>query len=261
MPVASMSILPRTRHGPGVGDAGKFHRGVEFGDQLLLRNPARPLLARLQHHDGFEHRERRRIRGCIGPAGLAQHVGYLRLALQTGVGELQQPLCLGNRNAGDGGRHVEQYTFVQRRDELGAQSAINRNSDGSRDQDHRRHEALVMQRVQQRRLVDADQQPAERMLFFAADLVAVTHRGVDQAAPPLPPPVAASQTSQGQPQRRVKRDRQQRRDQHGQALGVGQRMEQPAFLPFQGQHREEGDGHDQRAQRTPAGPLPSPRSG
>ena len=47
---------PANRHAPGVGDAGKFHRGVEFADQLLLRHPARPLLARFQNDDGFQHR-------------------------------------------------------------------------------------------------------------------------------------------------------------------------------------------------------------
>jgi hypothetical protein len=79
---------PADRHGPGVSDARKFHRSVEFGDQLLLRHPARPPLARLQHDHGFEHRERRHIRGRIGSAGLAQDMGHLGQALQSGVGEL-----------------------------------------------------------------------------------------------------------------------------------------------------------------------------
>jgi hypothetical protein len=58
----------------------------------------------------------------------------------------------------------------------------------------------------QRRLVDADQQPAEWMLFFTADLAA--ERRVQQVALPLPPPIAPSEARQGQAQRRVQRDRQ-----------------------------------------------------
>ena len=157
MPVASMSILPRTGMVQALATPGKFHGGVEFGDQLLLRHPARPLLARLQHDDGFEHRERRHIGGRIGAAGLAQDMGHLGQALQPGIGELQQSLCLGNRDGGDGGRHVEQYTFVQRGNELGAEPAIHRDRSDSRDQDHSSYQTLVAQRVQQRRLVDADQ--------------------------------------------------------------------------------------------------------
>ena len=99
-------------------------------------------------------------RDAIGAPRLAQHPLHFRKLLQDGVGRLQDPLRLARRYAWHRRRHVEQHAFVQWGDKLGAQSAVNRDSEGSRDQDHGRHEALVTQRVQQRRLINADQQVA-----------------------------------------------------------------------------------------------------
>jgi len=51
----------------------------------------------------------------------------------------------------------------------------------------------------------------------------------------------------------IERDGQHRGHDHGQVLGVGERLEQPAFLRFQRQHRQERDGdHEQREETGPS---------
>ena len=61
-----------------------------------------------------------------------------------------------------------------------------------------------------------------------------------------------------QAQRRVERDGQDRGHDHGEVLGVGERLEQAAFLRFQRQHRQEGDGNHQQREEAGAAALPSP---
>ena len=57
-------------------------------------------------------------------------------------------------------------------------------------------------------------------------------------------PHARQQQSQG----RIKRNRHYRRDQHGQSLGIGQRLEHAAFLCFQRQHRQEAHRDHQQCE-------------
>ena len=85
------------------------------------------------------------------------------------------------------------------------------------------------------------------MMLFAADPAA--QRGVRQAAPPSRAPSAPLQTGQGETQRGIQRDGEESGDQHREALGIGERMEEPAFLTFQGEHREEGDRHNEEREK------------
>ena len=70
--------------------------------------------------------------------------------------------------------------------------------------------------------------------------------GVRHASQPARPELIVLHVGEQQPHGRIERDRQNRRDDHGKGLGVRQRLEQPAFLRFQRQHRQEGDRDDQQ---------------
>ncbi len=92
-----------------------------------------------------------------------------------------------------------------------------------RDQDGR---CLEPQREPDHRPVEPDQEPVHRVLVLGHDAAAHEQHH----------------------QRRHQQDREQRRGRHGEGLGVGERLEQPAFLRFQREDRQEGDGDDEQAE-------------
>jgi hypothetical protein len=151
--------------------------------------------------------------------------------LDDTVLHLQQIRGLGDRNAWQGGRHVEQRAFVEVRHELGAEPAGRPKGDGEHRKGERDGEGLGVQDRPDHRAVQPDQHPVQRIFLF----------GDDPA------------THEEHHQRRHERHRKQRRRGHGKGLGVGQRTKQPSLLCFQRENRQERDGDDQQAgkQRRP----------
>ena len=96
--------------------------------------------------------------------------------------------------------------------------------DGERDQDGQRLGAAARQ--SDHRPVDPDQEPVERVPVLGNDAAAHEQHH----------------------QRRHQRHRQQRRRRHGEGLGVGERLEQPPFLRFQREDRQERHGDDEQAE-------------
>ena len=116
-------------HGPGVGDAGNLHLGVELVDQLVPRQPRPPVLLVLEDHRRLHHGKRRRVRGRVGPPRLAEHPLHLRERRQDLVLNLEQVGRLRDGQAGQRRRHVENRALVQRRHELRAQAEVHRHGD------------------------------------------------------------------------------------------------------------------------------------
>ncbi len=116
------------RHGPGIGDARKLQGLVHLGDEAFDGHARAPFLLRLQIDDRLEHLRRRRIGRGLGAARLAVDRGHLGEGLDDAVLDLQQFRRLGDRNARQRGRHVEQRALVQVRHELGAE--LRRGPDG-----------------------------------------------------------------------------------------------------------------------------------
>ena len=81
---------------------------------------------------------------------------------------------------------------------------------------------LEAQRQPDDRPIDPDQEPVHRVAVLRHDAAAHEQHH----------------------QRRHQRHRQQRRRRHGEGLGVGERLEQPAFLRLQREDRQERHGDD-----------------
>jgi hypothetical protein len=107
---------------PDVGEAWHPHDLVQFGEERLRRYAGAPLGARLKLHHRFDHFERRGIRGGICAADLAVDTPHLRHRRDEAVGLLKYLRRLSDGDSWKGGRHVQQIPFVERRQELGAQS-------------------------------------------------------------------------------------------------------------------------------------------
>ena len=85
---------------------------------------------------------------------------------------------------------------------------------------------LEPQRQPDHRPVDPDQEPVHGILVLGHDAAAHEQHH----------------------QRRHQRHRQQRRRRHGEGLGVGERLEQAAFLRLEREDRQERHGDDQQAE-------------
>ena len=82
-----------------------------------------------------------------------------------------------------------------------------------------------------------------------------TSSGVGDARQPARPEIEVAQAHQHQPQGGIERDGQHRGHDHGEVLGVGQRLEQAAFLRLQRQHGQERDGDHQQREEAGAADL------
>ena len=214
------------RHGPGVGDAGELQRLVHLRDQLVDRHAGPPFALRLEIDDGLEHLGRRRVGRGRGAAGLAPDRSHFGEGLDDLVLGLHQLRGLGHRQAGKRGRHVEQRALVEIGHELGAEPHGRPHAAG---QDRQRDEdggGLEAQRDADHRAVEPDQQSVQRIAMLRHDAAAHEHHH----------------------ERGHKRDRQQRRRRHGEGLGIGERLEQPAFLRLEREDRQERDGDDEEAE-------------
>ena len=154
--------------------------------------------------------------------------------------------AFGDRDARQRRRHVEQRALVERRHELGAEPAVDRDRSpaaqaGGADDDRAGwrsdHSAAGRYRRMRPRLIGCVS--SERIRPTATALATRrSHAGSK---------VNGRCAREQQPQRRVERDREHRRDDHAQRLGVGERLEQPPLLRLERQHRQERHrDHQQR---------------
>src|SRR6516165_8438118 len=81
----------------------------------------RPVVLRLEYDDGLHHRVRRGIRCTFYPTRLAEDPFNFWKLPDEFVLYLQQAAGFRHRDAGQGGGHVEQRAFVERRHELRTQ--------------------------------------------------------------------------------------------------------------------------------------------
>ena len=65
------------RHGPGVGEAGELHPGVELFDDRLDRRAGGPGVSGRQNDRRFDHGERRWVGRGLGASDLAADMRYL----------------------------------------------------------------------------------------------------------------------------------------------------------------------------------------
>ena len=149
-------------------------------------------------------------------------------------------------------RHVEQRAFVERRHELRAEPLIDRHrqrdhGDGAGDARATSSAATSAQTGSYSRI-------RTRLIgCVSSEWIVPTSTALATRASQRGPEREVLHVREQQPHRRVERDRQHRRHDHGEVLGVGQRLEQPAFLRFERQHRQERDGdHQQREEARPA---------
>ena len=96
---------------------------------------------------------------------------------------------------------------------------------------------LPAQRPRDHRVVDLDEDAADRMPLLRADPSLQHVPG--GAREPRRPEVEMPHAGEHQAQRRVQRDRQHRGDEHGEGLRVGERLEEPPFLGLERQDGEE----------------------
>ena len=111
------------RHGPGVAHAGQAQRLVHLGLQRLDRHAGPPFAFGLEIDHRLDHLDRRRIGRGVGAAGLAEHRRHFGEGFDDAVLRLQQLGRLGDREAGQGDRHIEQRALVERRHEFAAEPA------------------------------------------------------------------------------------------------------------------------------------------
>ena len=203
-----------------------MERLVHLGDQPVDGHAVAPFAFRLQVDHRLEHLQGRGIGGSRGATRLAPDRRDLGKALDDLVLGLEQLAGLGDRDAGQRRRHIEQRAFVERRHELAADPRCGpktrgKHADGNEDGRH-----LVSQRQLDRRAVDRGQDAIHGVLALRHDAPAHEEHH----------------------QRRHEQDRQQRRRGHGERLGIGERLEEAPLLRFQREDRQEGYGDDEQAE-------------
>ena len=109
------------RLGPAVTHPDLLQPAVQFGNNIGFFDPRPPLFLGFQDDDRFKHGDRCRVGGGFCTADLAQDMLYLGNAFNDRVLHLNDALGLGDRDIGQGNRHVEQRAFVQGRHEFASQ--------------------------------------------------------------------------------------------------------------------------------------------
>ena len=214
------------RLSPGIADARQAQCLVHLRPQRLQRHAGPPLARWPQVDERLEHLGRCRVGGGRGPAGLAEYGRDLGERPDDPVLRLQQLGRLGDRQPRRGDRHEQQRALVQLGHELAAQLAR---------RPHGRREPNRCQQHQQQRRPQhaADQRPIE------------PDQGAIDGVAPFGDDLSPDECHH---QHRHQRDRQQRAGRHSEGLGVGQRLEHPALLSFEREHRQERHDDNQQAE-------------
>ncbi|MNF91112.1 hypothetical protein D3C84_737050 [compost metagenome] len=110
------------RRYPDIGQPWNPNHAIQFFHQFFLGHAWTPLLVWLELNGGFEHFQWCRVGGSFGTPRFAEHVLDFGHRLDQAVGLLQQLRSFLCRQPRESGRHIEQITFVQRREKLTAQA-------------------------------------------------------------------------------------------------------------------------------------------
>ena len=224
--------------------------GAQEEYQVLLRPPLR---LRLEGDDRLEHGQGSGVGRGLGPAGLAEDALHLGEFADDAVGHLKGLAGLVDGDPGHGRGHVEEGAFVERRHELRAELEVD--GDGQDDDQDRRGDDRLRpaERPSRRRLVDPDQEAADRVLFLGPD--GADQDGVRRPRQPAGPEAEGLEVGHGHPQRRIEGDGQEGGHDDRQRLGVGQGPEEAALLGLEGQHGEERRGDDEQGEEARAADL------
>ena len=182
------------------------------------------------------------------------HLGEL---LDHPVLRLDGGAGLGDRHAGERGRHVEDRALVQRRHELGPEPEPDRDREG--DDQHGRGDRQPAEAEDDLHdgVVEAHERAADRVAFLAVDRA--DQNRVGHAAEPARPERERLEPGEQKPHRRIEGDRQDGRDRHREVLGEGERPEEPSLLRLEREDGEERDrDHQQREEARPAHLLDGP---
>ena len=184
----------------------------------------RPLAARLELDDGFDHRKRCGIGRRFGTPNLSEHRLDLGKRREQRILTRELTFRLFDRNVRQGRRHVEHVSLVQRRHELVSepQERGDRRQEGEGTDEDRRDRAP--QSHVDERPVHRDDGSRHRMVGFALD----------------------SAAQEKVAQRGRQRDAEHRGGDHDEGLGVRERLEEPATLTVQSEDRNERNGDDEQ---------------
>ena len=275
-------------------DAAPFHLRPQQGEGLL--EPARPV--RKNPLDGYEfvlhfgpqgnrrldHGQRCRVRRGFSAADFSVGREHLGEALNDLIRLLQQFLGLGDGNARQGGRHVEEIAFVERRHELAAEPTERIDGHDEHDDGQQQRALAPSQHHADERVVHPDEEPAERVTRFGDEALrrqadegdggnqqpgdqapfrqghtrGAGHddhsRWAGQDREPGPPALASRHervervfADEERHQYRHDGDCQHRRGRHGKGLGIRQRLEQASGLLLQAEYGQERHRNDQQA--------------
>ena len=214
------------RHGPGVADAGKAQGLVHLGLQRLDRHAGPPFAFGLEIDHGLGHLDRRRIGRGIGAAGFAEDRRHFGEGFDDAVLRLQQLGRLGDREAGQGHRHIEQRAFIERRHEFAAELCDRPGGGGQHEHGQQHGENRRPQHDADHRPVEPDEHAVNRIPVLRDDAAA----------------------HEEQHEHRHQRDGKQGAARHGEGFGVGERLEEPPFLILEGEHRQERDHDHEQAE-------------
>ena len=231
------------RHSPGIRQPRELQLGIHLGKQLFVGYSWPPPSPGFQHDGGVVHVERRVVGRAVGPAHSAEHALHFRKRSQyTILGseslarsvidfwEVAQDAVLflqergGLRDANTRQRrwHIERRALKQGRHELAAQGESQGNGDNQKDYVNHDDQPTMAQRETNHRQIDRLRQSRDRIFRFRPEPAFDEHQHQDGD----------------------KRDRQHRRESHGNGLGPGQRPEHATFLRFEQKHREERNDDD-----------------
>ena len=142
---------------------------VEFRHELFVRHAGAPLFLRFEQDGGLEHVEAGRVGRGLGPARFAEYALDFRKRPDDPISLLEQLLRLRDRNAGHGGRHVEQVAFPQGRHELGTEARKRDDGDGDEQRNRQKHGFRPFDGEIDDWMVHVDEKPIYRVPFFGQD--------------------------------------------------------------------------------------------
>ena len=182
-----------------------------------------PLGTRLQAHDGLDHRQRRGVGRRLAAAHLAEDRHDLGVLAQSAVLDLERPLRLLDGDVGERDGHVEEVALVERGHELAAEPREEREGRDERGKTDGDRRLGVPQSHVHERLVDSDERARDGVAMLGE--YAAAHEEAHE--------------------RRRERDGEQRREGHGEALRVGERLEEASRLPGEGEDGQERHRDDE----------------
>ena len=211
-------------HREGVGHAGDRQGVIHLVLQFFHGHPFTPLLFRFQINDRLEHLQRRWIRGCLRPPGLTEDLGDLGDFFQNVILHLEEFPDLGHGRPGQRDGHIKQRSFIERWHKFRTQLHERVDGEGHDDDGGNDH-----------RLPETDGEAGNGLVDFMEDEA----DGVLLLRPDLPP------NEQGH-ENGCQGDGQERGEEHGKGLRVGQRLEEPSRLGLKREDGEEARGDDQK---------------